>query len=105
MSKFEKVERTPEEQAAIDERLAQLKEERVAYEQRKRNRARNRVIDIEATAKKLVKEKKVTATWVNRQIKNNTLAKMVKTACIAYEFDAINLGGNPLPWMNLIQRS
>jgi len=97
--------RTPEEieahKIAVAERNAKLKAEREAQEVAKRLRARRRVVDFDATAKALLKAKKVTQAWVDRQ-NPEQLRRMVKTACIANEFEAISLSGHPIAWQTLI---
>lgn len=100
---YEDTERTPEQVAASEARKARLHAEKVASEEAKRRRARRRVIDVEATARKLLREGKVTTAWYQRQTKD-TMLRMVKVACIANMMDAVSLTGHDMMWHTLEYR-
>lgn len=97
----ELMERTPEQQAAIEARKIFLIEERDRKEDDRQRRARTRVIDVDATARKLLKLKKVSQHWIDRKTPDQ-LRHFVKVACIAYQIDAISITGAPISVLSLM---
>jgi len=100
---IERIERTPEQLAAIEARKEFLKAERDREEIERQRSVRRRKVDTMATARLLLKRKLVTQHWIDRKSPAE-LKAYVKTACIAYQVDAISVAGTIIPVINLMQR-
>lgn len=94
-------ERTPEQIAAIEARKIFLIEERERKELDRLKSVRRRTIDVEATARKLVRQKLVTQAWVDRKTPAE-LRHYVRVACIAFQTDAISKTGTIIPVVNIM---
>lgn len=95
------VELTAEQKLAIEKRKVRLQEERHKATMDRQARARRRVVDTEATAKLLLKERKVSKNWIDRKTPEE-LRKYVKVACIAHEIDPISVLGTRIEWISLL---
>ena len=89
------IERTPEQLAAIAARKIKILEDRDKEEKAKTKRGRRRIIDYDATSKRLLKKKLVTQHWIDRKSPAE-LRHYVKLACIGYQVNPISVTGSEI---------